>query len=213
MTNKRKRLSDAQELILTEAFEKDQRPKMNLIWKIFYQAQLYASATHYIIFDHIDEKGRSLLSTLGTTGSIFLNGDTGTYHKIIGAITDGAPMLLLESTGGVSQAFAYVMKAVRLLKPKWDVDFVMRLVTEYKARAARDKQGQVQQRQENKRFMLDNISLLDKELARIDLMLSAESTEETPNRVSRSQLDAICLIVHPECRECFSPLKRKLWME
>ena len=53
------------------------------------------------------------------------------YGKLIEQFQDGAPMLLLESTGGVAQAFAYVMKAVRMMRPRWDIDFVLRLVTEY----------------------------------------------------------------------------------
>lgn len=155
----------------------DGRPKMSLIWTNFYQAQLYASATHYIIFDDVDVKGRSILSTLGQCGTIFLNGSTETYRKILDCVDEGTPLLLLESTGGVTQAFAYVMKAVRLMKPKWDVDFVMRLVTEYKARAARDKNGKLQQ-EVNKKYMLENIHLLDKELARIDLLLDDDTNEE-----------------------------------
>jgi len=160
--------------------EKDGRPKLSLIWKNFYQAQLFASATHYIVFDEVEQKGKSLLPSLGSIGSIFMNGETDTYHKVIACIQDGSPLLLFESTGGVTQVFAYAMKAVRLLKPKWDVDFIMRLVTEYKARAARGKDtalGRVQQ-EVNRKYMLENIHLLDKELARIDLMLSTDSNEE-----------------------------------
>ena len=158
------------------SLNRDGRPKMQLIWTNFYQAQLYASSTHYIIFDEVEDKGRSLLSTLGSIGSIFLNGDTTTYTKIQACIEDGAPLLLLESTGGVTQAYAYVMKAVRLLKPKWDVDFVMRLITEYKARAQRDQNGKIQQ-EVNKKYMLENIHLLDKELARVDLMLADDTND------------------------------------
>lgn len=156
---------------------RDGRPKLPLIWKNFYQAQLYASATHYIIFDEVEDKGRSVVPTLGSIGSIFMNGSTDTYDKIQECIEEGAPILLLESTGGVTQAFAYVMKAVRLLKPKWDVDFIMRLVTEYKTRAARDREGKITQ-EVSKKYILENIHLLDKELARIDLMLSDTEANE-----------------------------------
>jgi len=86
-------------------------------------------------------------------------------------------LLLLESTGGVTQAFAYVFKAVRLLKKNWDIDFVMRLVTEYKGRAARGKDHKIQQ-EVNSKYVLDNIHLLDKELARIDLMLAGDSADD-----------------------------------
>ena len=160
-----------------DSLQADGRPKMQLIWKNFYQAQLYASATHYIVFDKIDLKGKSLLSSLGTCGTIFLSGDTQTYHAIIRCVQDGSPLLLLESTGGVTQAFAYVMKAVRLLRSKWPVDFVMRLVTEYKARAARDEKDHVQM-EVNQKYRLQNVQYLDKELARIDLMLAIDSPEE-----------------------------------
>ena len=53
---------------------KDGRPKLHLIWKNFYEAQLYASATHYIIFDEVEDRGGSLIPTLGSVGSIFLSG-------------------------------------------------------------------------------------------------------------------------------------------
>ena len=64
------------------------------------------------------------------------------------------------------------MKAVRMMKTKWPIDFVLRLVTEYKQRVARleTKEKLSQQR---RKYALENIHLLDKELARIDLLLSA----------------------------------------
>merc|ERR1719375_931309 len=77
---------------------RDGRPKMHFIWRNFYQAQLFASATHYIIFDEVEDKGRSLVPTLGSIGSIFLNGSNDTYEKIQACIEEGAPLLLLEST-------------------------------------------------------------------------------------------------------------------
>ena len=91
---------------------------------------------------------------------------------------DGEPLLLLESTGGVTQAFAYVMKAVRMMKPKWNIDFVLRLVTEYKQRAANiEKKDKV--KKINQQFVLENIHHLDKQLARIDLMLCSSEHSES----------------------------------
>jgi hypothetical protein len=85
--------------------------------------------------------------------------------------------LLLESTGGIAQAFSYIIKAVRLMKPKWDIDFVMRLITEYKQRAAKNVRKE-RMTKENRKLALDNIILLDKELARVDLLLSAGEHSE-----------------------------------
>ena len=59
----------------------------------------------------------------------------------------------LATRGLLEFAEGHWKQAVRLLKPKWDVDFVMRLVTEYKARATRDAQGRFQQ-EINKRYLL-----------------------------------------------------------
>ena len=119
---------------------RDGRPKQELIWKTFYAASLFASGTHYIIYDQVEHKGRSLLGTLGTVGTIFMSGGTPEHAKIHDTILSGAPLLLLESTGGVTQAFAHAMKAVRLFRRTWQVDFVLRLITDYKARAAADKE-------------------------------------------------------------------------
>ena len=159
---------------------RDGRPNHENIWKTFYAASLFASGTHYMIFDHVEMKGRSVLGTLGTVGSIFLSGGTAEHAKIVEQIQAGSPLLLLESTGGVTQAFAHTMKAVRLMKARWPVDYVLRLVTEYKSRAAnksRDDRSKA-----DKKIKLEeggqNIDLLDKELARIDLLLSSEEKAE-----------------------------------
>ena len=154
---------------------RDGRPRTEHIWKCFYSASLFASGTNYIIFDHVDMKGRSVLEALGTRGSIFLSGSTFEHKKIKECIQYGSPVLLLESTGGVTQAFAHAMKAVRLLKPNWPVDKVLRLVTEYKLRAANDPM----QPQASRRLVIEHVQYLDKELARIDVLLSSEERAET----------------------------------
>ena len=84
----------------------------------------------------IEPLAKPIVNTLGTVGLIFMNGSTNEHGKLIEQFQEGAPMLLLESTGGMTQAFAYVMKAVRMMRPRWDIDFVLRLVTEYKVRAS-----------------------------------------------------------------------------
>ena len=159
-------------------FEKDLqpdgRPIIARIWRVFYDAQLFASGTHYICFDQVELKARPVIATLGSLGTIFINGSTDEHQKIVSCIQDGHPMLLLESTGGVAQAFSYIVKAVRMMKPKWDIDFVLRLITEYKQRAAKENAA-VKERLpvQNRKYVIENISLLDKELARIDLILSS----------------------------------------
>ena len=159
----------------------DKRPIIGRIWKIFYDAQLFASGTHYLIFDEVELKARAVISTLGVVGCIFLHGSTDEYHKIVECIQNGSPLLLLESTGGVAQAFSYVVKVVRLMKPRWKIEFVLRLITEYKQRAAKDismkKRSQMPMRERD--FVLENIHLLDKELARIDMLLSAGEHQES----------------------------------
>jgi len=157
--------------------ERDRRPVISRLWKIFYDAQLFASGTHYIIFDVMDFKAKPVIASLGTIGTIFMHGSNAEHRKIVECVQDGSPMLLLESTGGVTQAFSYVIKAVRLMKPKWHIDFVMRLITEYKQRAAKYEHKE-KLKKENRKLVLDNIILLDKELARIDLLLSAGEHSE-----------------------------------
>ena len=152
----------------------DGRPKLARIWKIFYNAQLFASGTHYIVFDTIEPLAKPVIQTLGTVGSIFLSGSTAEHQKLTQVFADGSPLLLLESTGGVTQAFAYAMKSVRMMKPRWDIDFVLRLVTEYKQRAA-NLEKKEKQKVINRKYLLENIHLLDKQLARIDVMTSGEN--------------------------------------
>jgi len=157
----------------------DGRPMLGRIWRVFYDAQLFASGTHYIIFDQVEVKGKPIISTLGTLGTIFINGSTDEHKKLVETIQEGSPILLLESTGGVTQAFAYVMKAVKLMRTKWDIDFVLRLVTEYRQRAAKGEAKDTKKLPKGERqLVLPNIHLLDKELARIDLLLSAGETQE-----------------------------------
>jgi len=155
----------------------DRRPIIGRIWRIFYDAQLFASGTNYIIFDSVDFKAKPIISVLGTIGAIFMHGSTAEHRKIVDCIQEGSPFLLLESTGGIAQAFSYIIKAVRLMKPKWDIDFVMRLITEYKQRAAKNVRKE-RMTKENRKLALDNIILLDKELARVDLLLSAGEHSE-----------------------------------
>ena len=89
-------------------------------------------------------------------------------------VRDGCRRLLLESTGGVTQAFAHALKAVRMMKTKWHVDFVLRLVTEYKQRASRNVvAGRDRLKKDHRKYALENIHLLDRELARIDLILAS----------------------------------------
>ena len=164
--------------------KRDGRPNQDLIWKSFYAANLFASGTHYIIFDQIEFRGRSVLGTLGTVGIVFMSGGTFEHSKIIEQIQSGAPLLLLESTGGVTQAFAHAMKSVRLMKAKWPVDYVLRLVTEYKVRAADQRARTASTEPQGAKekmyglLHLENIHLLDRELARIDLLLSSEEKAE-----------------------------------
>ena len=156
---------------------RDGRPRQELIWKDLYAASIFASGTKYMIFDQVDPKGRSVLGTLGTTGWLFMSGSTVEHGKIVDAIQSGAPLLLLESTGGVTQAFAHAMKAVRLFRPKWEVDYVLRLITDYKRRAANDKELANEGSAPGSQVMwLENIQYLDKELARMDMLLCEDDT-------------------------------------
>jgi hypothetical protein len=58
------------------------------------------------------------------------------------------------------------------------MDFVLRLVTEYKLRAA-EAQHKEKVKAGNRKFLLENIHLLDKQLARIDLLLTSSDMSES----------------------------------
>ena len=155
----------------------DGRPRLDRIWKVFYNAQLFASGTHYIVFDDVEVKGKRVIDTLGTLGTIYLNGSTEVHKKIIDCVQAGSPILLLESTGGVTQAFSHAVKAVKMMKSKWPLDFVLRLVTEYKQRVATN-QRKDKLPTSARPYALDNVHLLDKELVRMDLILSSGEYQE-----------------------------------
>ena len=61
----------------------DGRPRLERIWKVFYNAQLFASGTHYILFDHVEVKGKKIIETLGTLGTVCVSGSTNEHRKIV----------------------------------------------------------------------------------------------------------------------------------
>ena len=74
--------------------ERDRRPVISRLWKIFYDAQLFASGTHYIIFDVMDFKAKPVIASLGTIGTIFMHGSNAEHRKIVECVQYGAPPLL-----------------------------------------------------------------------------------------------------------------------
>ena len=64
-----------------------------------------------------------------------------------------------------------------MMKAKWQIDFVLRLVTEYKQRVAKNERKE-KMPTSKVQYALDNIRLLDRELARMDLILSSGEYQE-----------------------------------
>ena len=76
----------------------DGRPKINRIWRVFYVAQLFASGTHYIIFDQVEEKSKPVISTLGIVGTICISGSSKEHQAIVQCIADGSPLSAFPCT-------------------------------------------------------------------------------------------------------------------
>ena len=97
----------------------------------------------------------------------------------------------------------HLVKVVRLMKPRWKIEFVLRLITEYKQRAAKDismkKRSQMPMRERD--FVLENIHLLDKELARISKPCLIREIQpfssDGPSRVSDGLARMSCVVVPP----------------
>jgi len=103
-------------------------------WGYHYQSAMFTSGTHYIILD--GDETVFPISALGSVGNVCANGSTRAYKRIRSVIQDGRPLVMvsereirvcnvyephsktkknriqLNNTGGVTQAFASLHKAL-----------------------------------------------------------------------------------------------------
>jgi len=79
-------------------------------WGYHYQSAMFTSGTHYIVLD--GDETVFPVSALGEIGNVSAHGSTRAYQRIRGVINAGRPLIMLNNTGGVTQAFASLQKAM-----------------------------------------------------------------------------------------------------
>ncbi|GMH71919.1 hypothetical protein TL16_g05779 [Triparma laevis f. inornata] len=79
-------------------------------WSYHYQSCCFTSGTHYIILD--GDESSFPTAALGTVGFVCAHGSTRAYQRLRGVIQAGRPLIMMNNTGGVTQAFASLHKAM-----------------------------------------------------------------------------------------------------
>ncbi|GMH70018.1 hypothetical protein TrST_g14150 [Triparma strigata] len=79
-------------------------------WGYHYQSCCFTSGTHYIILDGDESSFPS--QALGTVGFVCAHGSTRAYQRLRAVIQAGRPLVMMNNTGGVTQAFASLHKAL-----------------------------------------------------------------------------------------------------
>jgi hypothetical protein len=77
-------------------------------WGYHYQSCLFSSGTHYIILD--GEESSFPVAALGDIGYVAAHGSTRAYQRLRSVIQQGRPLVMLNNTGGCTQAFASLHK-------------------------------------------------------------------------------------------------------
>ena len=79
-------------------------------WSYHYRSTLFASGTHYIVLDSRHDAPD--LSSLAPCGYIVANGQAPTYERLKHRILEGCRIVMLHNTGGATQAFASLRRAM-----------------------------------------------------------------------------------------------------
>ena len=78
-------------------------------WSYFYRSFIYGSGTHYIF---VEKKGNNVPKTFGPYGYLFSAGGNREHKLIKRTVRSGKPTLIINNTGGLTQAFATLRKAM-----------------------------------------------------------------------------------------------------
>lgn len=79
-------------------------------WMYHYNQCIFGAGTHYIIMDTADDAFE--LEALGTVGNVVAHGGTLAYRRLRGHIQMGHPTVMLYNTGGATQAFGSLHRAI-----------------------------------------------------------------------------------------------------
>eukprot|EP00937_MAST-01D_sp_MAST-1D-sp2_P006409 g6409.t1 len=81
-------------------------------WMYFYQSRLFASATHYVLLEKGQSDTHFPWSGITQAGTVCASGGTAAYKRLRDILAAGQPMVMLHNTGGVTQAFASLARAL-----------------------------------------------------------------------------------------------------
>jgi len=79
-------------------------------WGYHYQSAMFSSGTHYIILD--GDETVFPVTAFGQIGNVCAHGSTRAYQRIRNVIQQGRPLVMLNNTGGVTQAFSSLQKSM-----------------------------------------------------------------------------------------------------
>ncbi len=79
-------------------------------WGYHYQSCLYTSGTHYIILD--GDESSFPVAAMGNIGYVCAHGSTRAYQRLRSYIQAGKPIVMMNNTGGVCQAFSSLHRAL-----------------------------------------------------------------------------------------------------
>ena len=80
-------------------------------WMYHYTQRIFASGTHYVFLGSDDDVFP--VDALGPVGSVCAHGGSAAYRRLRGKIQSGQPLVMLYNTGGVTQAFASIHRALQ----------------------------------------------------------------------------------------------------
>ena len=99
------------EILPAHVIKKTGAPDPRVAWAYHYTQTIFGSGSHYLLFDE-DDYAPDLRVT-ATTGTYVANGETKpAFERIKKHLNSGSPVVLLNNTGGVTQAFASLLKAM-----------------------------------------------------------------------------------------------------
>ena len=82
-----------------------------MVWWYHYLQTFNSSGTHYIILEK-GEDGFDLSSTVGPLGFVVAHGGGLMYERLSSRIQTGSPLVMLYNSGGITQCFGSLLKAM-----------------------------------------------------------------------------------------------------
>ena len=82
-----------------------------MVWWYHYLSSFYSSGTHYIVLEK-GEDGFDLSACCGPLGYVCAHGGIIMYDRLSSRIQSGQPLVMLYNTGGITQCFGSLLRAI-----------------------------------------------------------------------------------------------------